>query len=145
MASTDISTLEPRLNDLADRLTNSVELLMTDVITFIGTAVVILTPVDTGFARANWRPSLNAPAPTPISFLDPTGTATISRIELVAKLWRVGQTAFITNRAPYIQDLNEGSSPQAVDGFVELAVLEGLGDAVQKHITTPGGLLENAN
>lgn len=141
MASTDIRTLEARLDKIADRLTDGVELLMEDLITFIGIAVVITTPVDTGFARANWRPSLNIAAPTPVSFLDPTGSATIARIETVAKRWRIGDTAFLTNRAPYIGKLNQGSSPQAPAGFVEAAVTEGTREAIQKRIITPPGLV----
>lgn len=139
--STAFSTLDDRLNRVADRLTDNVVRLMTEIIISIGTAVVILTPVDTGFARANWRPSLNSPATSPISFLDPTGSATIARIETVARRFRIGDQAFLTNRAPYIGRLNEGSSPQRAAGFVQLAVIEGITEAFQKRVLTGTGLL----
>ncbi|MGB5810117.1 MAG: hypothetical protein WBG86_06275 [Polyangiales bacterium] len=133
MAS-DISSLDERLDRVADRLTAGVEGLFADLIAFTGAALVITTPVDTGFARGNWRPSLNTPSPTPISTLDPSGQATISRIETVGKLWRVGDTAYIVNRAPYIGRLNQGSSPQAPAGFVQAALQDGLREAFQSRV-----------
>lgn len=131
--ATDLSSLERRLARVADRLTESVEGLITDIGEEIGRELLPATPVDTGFARANWRPSINFPSDTPVSFLDPSGQATISRIISVAKRFRVGDTIFITNRIDYIDQLNRGSSPQAPPGFVEIAVNEGTRRAVARR------------
>ena len=135
MAS-EFSSLDARLRRVSARLTEGLEQLVSEVIEEVGREVVPATPVDTGFARANWRPSLNAPAPTPVSFLDPSGSATVDRITTVAKRWRVGDQAFIVNRAPYIGKLNQGSSPQAPPGFVQAAARAGLERAFRRRATT---------
>ncbi len=132
MADDRPETLERRLNRVARRLTRNTEALMTAVVEDIGRELVPATPVDTGFARANWRPSLNAPATTPVSFLDPTGSATIARIDTVAKRFRIGDEAWIVNRAPYIGNLNAGSSPQAPPDFVRDAARRGVDKAFDR-------------
>ena len=113
-------------------MVESTEALVSEVTEEIGNELVPATPVDTGFARANWRASLNAPAAEPVSFLDPSGQSTMSRIATVGLRYRVGETVFIINRAPYIGSLNAGSSPQASAGFVNKAVRDGMGRAVQR-------------
>lgn len=105
---------------------------MAAVTTEIGDRLVPATPVDTGFARGNWRPTLNSPAEVPVTFNDPTGEGTTARIAVVARRYRVGDTIFIRNNAPYIVRLNEGSSPQAPAGFVQDAIREGFSAAVAR-------------
>lgn len=134
MASRRISDLDARLDSVADRLTAGVEDLFADMMKFVAAAVVISTPVDTGFARGNWRPSVNTPSTTPTSVLDPTGAATIARATAVGRFWRVGDTAFLTNNAAYIGRLNQGSSPQADAGFIRAAIVEGVNEAFQSRV-----------
>jgi hypothetical protein len=123
--------LEGRLDRVVKRLNVGIRKVIEDVGTAIGEELVPATPVDTGFARANWRPSLNAPASVPISQLDPSGAATIAKITTVSKRWKPGDTLFITNNAPYIGALNAGSSPQAGPGFVEDAAERGTERALE--------------
>lgn len=132
MASRDLRSLERRLDRVAARLSGAVERLVGEIIEEIGRELVPATPVDTGFARANWRPSINAPATSPLSFLDPSGAATIGQIVTVGKRWRIGDTAYITNQAPYIGELNQGSSPQAPAGFVGESVDRGVARAIDR-------------
>lgn len=120
-----LGELEGRLNRIVNRLNVGLRRVVAEVATQIAEELVPGTPVDTGFARANWRPSLNAPAIVPVSQLDPTGAATIAKIVTVGQRWKPGDTLFITNNAPYIAALNNGSSPQALPGFVEDAVETG--------------------
>jgi hypothetical protein len=115
-----------------------VEQLVEAVTEEIGRDVVTATPVLTGFAAGNWRPSLNAPATVPITFNDPTGSATIARISTTARQYRIRDTVFIVNNAPYIADLNRGSSPKAPAGFVEAAVRSGTARAIAR--LSQGGL-----
>lgn len=121
----DIRTLERRLNRVSDQITRSMEALVGDVIEEIGDRLVPATPVLTGFARANWRPSLNVPVDIPVSFLDPSGGATVARIATLAARWRLGDIAYIRNNIEYIASLNRGSSPQAPPDFVAKAAREG--------------------
>ena len=88
----------------------------------IGEEVVPATPVDTGFARANWLPGLNAPPVVTVTRNDKTGRGAISRIAVVSRQFKAGDTLYITNNAPYIGALDAGSSPQAKKGFVKAAV-----------------------
>ena len=132
MARRDLASLDRRLNRVADRLTEGVEEMVGDIVEAVGVEVVTDTPLLTGFAKANWRPTLNAPATDPVSFLDPSGAATISRITTVARRWKVGDTAFIVNHAPYIGELNAGSSPQAEAGYVEAATARGVSIGMAK-------------
>ena len=87
-----LSALERRLTILSARLTLRTAQLLESIGTAVGEDLVIATPVLTGFARANWRPALNAPPATAVSFLDPTGTATIAKIIAVSKRARAGDT-----------------------------------------------------
>lgn len=123
---------------MTERLSGAIEGLVSDVAEEIGRVLVPATPVDTGFARANWRPALNAPPLIPVTRNDPTGSATISRIAVVARQYRVGDTFYLTNNAPYISLLNRGSSPQATAGFVARSVQRGTAVAVSRR---SGGLL----
>lgn len=122
--------LTRRLNRVASRLTEGLERVVAEVTEEIGRELVPATPVDTGFARGNWRPSLNAPATVPVTNNDPTGAATIARITTVARQYRVGDTVYITSNIPYIERLNEGSSPQAPAGFVQKSVRAGTARAL---------------
>lgn len=117
-----LDSLDGRLRRVASRLERGVERFVGSVVAEIGKELVPATPVDTGLARGNWRPSLNGPASTPIAFLDLTGAATVARIQSIGRQYRLGQTVYIVNRVPYISMLNSGSSPQAPAGFVQASV-----------------------
>jgi hypothetical protein len=128
MADT-LATLERRL----DKVVRNLDRGLTDVVVAVAVAIaeglVPATPVDTGFARGNWRPALNSPALVPITFLDKSGAATVEKIGAVAARWRPGDTLFISNVIDYILALNAGSSPQADAGFVQDAVNAGTAKA----------------
>lgn len=126
-----LEDLDRRLTRAAERLEQSIETLVEEVGSEVGRVLVPATPVDTGRARANWRPSLNAPASRPVTLTDPTGAATIARIGNVSRSWRLGDTLYIVNRVAYIRRLNAGSSPQAPAGFVEDAVSTALRDGLR--------------
>lgn len=91
------------------------------------------TPVDTGFARANWTPSTGsataAIARGPKSKLEARRSATTLLPQNQAKAIGLSKSyqleqgkAFLTNPVPYINALNEGSSAQAPKKFVERAI-----------------------
>lgn len=84
------------------------------------------TPVDTGWARANWIPSIGG---EPAS--EPTGSKTSVGSAEAALQGGLGSVlgyklfngpVFITNNVPYIIRLNDGSSGQAPRGFVQAAI-----------------------
>jgi hypothetical protein len=95
------------------------------------------TPVDTGWARANWIPVVGAasakPAPKPLE----RGTAMAGATNVFA----AGQAAIaaivtgynarqgpvtIANNVPYILKLDAGSSKQAPSGFIRRGIVKAL-------------------
>ncbi len=116
-----IERAEARFRALAGRLEGAVSAYVRGIVTELA-EVVPATPVDTGLARGNWRPSLNVPVQSPTSLPDPTGSGAQERIRSVARQYRLGDTVWIVNRVPYIGRLNAGSSPQAPAGFVQAEV-----------------------
>ena len=98
------------------------------------------TPIDTGWASANWVPSIGR------SFEGTAGTAEQARarrvstgqaeqgLAAVITRYRLRQgPVFISNNVPYIGVLNDGSSAQAPAGFVQKAIAE----AVRAVILSP--------
>lgn len=81
------------------------------------------TPVDTGWAKANWVPRKGSPATGTVGTRE--GVTTSGQQAGVADISagvHIGDTVFISNNVPYIGELNAGHSPQAPAGFVEAAL-----------------------
>lgn len=85
------------------------------------------TPIDTGWASANWIPYIGT-APSSPAGTRPTdgGVASRSAQALgVGKLlgYKTSQgNVIVANNVPYITLLNDGSSKQAPRGFVQAAI-----------------------
>lgn len=112
------------------------------------------TPIDTGFARANWHGGIGAEGPAP------TGTdvaASQAQLAETAQAAKVGDVVILANNAPYINRLEfgfigtdslgrfftgfgprsvGGRSSQAPEGFVRLALMhvQDIGDEVAAHV-----------
>jgi hypothetical protein len=96
--------------------------------------LIQVTPVDTSNALSNWQISLGQPAqnargPYVPGYLGYTAAASqaqaIAAAQAMLEKVQPGQSIWISNLAPYIVDLNNGSSKQAPAGFVERAQLIG--------------------
>lgn len=91
------------------------------------------TPRKTGWARANWIPSIGQPtavdgspptedaAKSAVRQRDAARESAIANIVSAYKL-PMGRV-FISNNVPYINRLNDGHSKQAPAGFVQAAIL----------------------
>lgn len=83
--------------------------------------VIISTPVDTGRARNGWNITVGSPS----SIVPPEGSYGMPSVEEHGLSTIISvmpeQVIYITNRVPYIEDLNKGSSQQAPARFAELA------------------------
>ena len=123
---TNMGKLQRRLDRVATGLGNFVLSIERNIIEEVATEVVERTPVETGFARGNWTPGLNAAPLVPVTTLDPTAAASPARINSLAQFLRLGDTFYITNNADYIGLLNAGYSPQAAALFVSVAVTTGV-------------------
>lgn len=93
------------------------------------------TPVDTGWAMANWIPSIGTPFEGPVGAREAfdTGEQEVGQAAVAAQYQLVDGPVFITNYVPYIEALNAGSSPRAPAGFVE-AVIDRAVDAANRRI-----------
>jgi hypothetical protein len=91
------------------------------------------TPIDTGWASANWVPSVGEPAILPGEPADrnegPTPGEVAARANIAEQgvndvlSWRLTDgPIFSTNSVPYIGALNAGHSPQSPRGFVQTAI-----------------------
>lgn len=79
------------------------------------------TPVDTGYARASWNLSAGSPkAHLPAAERDPKAKYSPKPVTLSKP--KAGEDIFITNAVPYIVFLNEGSSDQAPQMFIQRAI-----------------------
>lgn len=93
------------------------------------------TPVDTGWARANWLPSIGEPTiiearahkPTPAQVASRGEDAQRGLNEILA--WDINDgPIFDTNNVPYIGPLNDGHSPQSPPGFIQNALEQAVKD-----------------
>ena len=98
--------------------------------------LVEMTPVDTGWARANWVPSISSPYPGGGQEF-PTREARAAAVGQGRSVQQAGTAAvlgyrlsmnaiYITNNVPYIEELNEGSSKKAPAGFVQYAIAQAI-------------------
>lgn len=118
---------------ITDALNTAVEKVITLISVNVTAELIEATPVDTGWARANWVPAIGAPKLESVSG-DPqapqvTGAGAQQQAAL-AKLivgYRLERgPVFISNNVPYITILNEGTSSQAPSGFVQASIAKGI-------------------
>jgi len=91
------------------------------------------TPVDTGWARANWVPQIGSAFQGTAGTREAAEAGSIDQATAAAGLTNIatkykvksGQ-AHVTNNVPYIVDLNDGSSRQAPSGFVQQAIIKSI-------------------
>lgn len=85
--------------------------------------LIIRTPIETGWARANWLLSTGSPVLEPVGSKENVETSTRAAGVGAVIGWNFGQgPIYDTNNVPYIRRLNEGSSTQAPEGFVEATI-----------------------
>ena len=80
------------------------------------------TPIDTGYARAHWVPTVGSP--------DMAGDlgAQAAGLAAAASYTLAQGKAYVANGASYIQRLNAGSSKQAPAAFVEREIARTLAE-----------------
>lgn len=126
MSSGNITTVVNGLKDTLEKLAKKITLDVT-------AELIKTTPVDTGWARANWVPSISEPYNIDFgsnlsrkerSSLVSDGQATQNDgAANVAANYKLSLgSLFITNNVDYIVLLNEGYSQQAPAAFVQQAI-----------------------
>ena len=109
-------------------LNEAIERAMTDLTLEITAELQEATPIDIGWARANWVPGIGGPGESlDRRALNESEVAQQSAAQQAAVSSVLSYTLnqgsiFITNNVPYIGRLNEGSSVQAPAGFIQQSV-----------------------
>jgi len=97
--------------------------------------VIFETPVDKGGARANWQPSIGSPATGTVNATDPSGAATMAKVQAKIATMDAGDIIYLTNNLPYILKLEEGGypdGPKTIGGFSRKAPAGMVALTVQK-------------
>lgn len=124
----DLNALAKRLNKIADNIEAAPSKVAAAFTLVLVEELIERTPVDTSKALSNWLTSLDDPV-----LIDQDAyyeglrgsTASASKAEALAFAARIlankepGQDIFLANSAPYIRDLENGSSSQAPAGFTK--------------------------
>lgn len=98
------------------------EMVCRKVLLDLTTDIVKGTPVDTGHARANWQIGISVAPSGEIQGTDKSGAAAIAAAVPQVQLFGPGKVAYLANNAPYIMQLEYGSSKQAPAGMARIAV-----------------------
>ena len=122
------------MKTLPDKIEKAASNVVVMVVKAIDRDVVPHTPVDVTTAVSNWQASLNAKPGFGLPAIYPgshgsTATqsqdAAISHVDRTLKDKKPGEPVYLSNLAPHIVRLNDGTSSQEPKGFVERATLIG--------------------
>jgi hypothetical protein len=104
------------------------------------------TPVDTGWARANWIPTVGAElGGTAENAGDVASAASVQEKGLAEVAGHQGRDpVFVGNVVPYVNRLNDGWSKQAPSGFVERAVAKAEQTMQELHTGTNVDIIVSA-
>lgn len=127
----------PDLRFVLDKVERFTARLMAQIGFEVVAELVETTPVDTGWARANWVPRIGQPVAGPSGTREAVSTADQSQGLASLAGYKIEQGAiYVTNHVPYIKALNNGHSKQAPAGFVEESVLRALRAVEAKNQST---------
>ena len=89
----------------------------------LGSRIIRMTPVDTGRAQCNWNTSVGEPEATVTDQAVKGGGPALNRLAGTVADLKIadGDTMYLTNGLPYIEPLNEGTSVQAPEKWIEQA------------------------
>lgn len=123
--------------EIAQELKKVIENTVTDLSINMTAELIEKTPVDLGWARANWVPAIGRPG-------DSSDVNTPAQEQITSQKAKqqqaIGQLTsyqlgngpvFISNNVPYISVLNNGSSTQAPKGYVQRAIADGVKKTVR--------------
>jgi hypothetical protein len=125
--------LDPQLAAINEQLDALVEDAVKAVTINATAKLIAATPVKTGWARANWIPSVAEPREDPAGSPDAVSESAQAQGLAEVAAYRITEgpaaPAYVTNAVPYISRLNAGSSAQAPAEFVQRAIDQAVIDA----------------
>lgn len=125
-------TEEQQIREIRLALERATETVIRKISLDVTANLIKTTPVDTGWARANWVPAVgkrfqgtvgsreDAQAGRVSAGAQATGQARVAGYRLT------DGRVFVSNNVPYILRLNDGSSTQAPAGFIQAAINKAL-------------------
>lgn len=113
-----------QLKRFADKAKKRPQQAQRAIFTELSRRIVMRTPVDTGRARANWQPSIDAPVAISLESFDKSGANALANAAATAVNVGPDQALYLTNNLPYIGRLEHGWSKQSPQGMVKLSALE---------------------
>jgi hypothetical protein len=121
MVTMDLGQFGKRMADVAAEVPPRCDKVVRTFSIVANQTIVMATPVDKGFARANWQVSIGVPITTETDSTDAQGA--ISRnAAVIGGYTSGGGDLLIQNNRSYIKRLNEGWSAQAPANFVQKAL-----------------------
>ncbi len=122
------------VNSLEDFLHQLIKAITLDIVANLKMAAIEGgTPVDTGWARANWVPKIGGPFEGTAGTREAAESGNVNEglseggvATVAAKYKTTKGPVHITNNVPYIVNLNEGTSKQAPAGFVQRAIIKAI-------------------
>lgn len=126
-----LKDLSDRLNKLADKVEAAPSKVAASFSLVLIDELVLRTPVDTSKALSNWLMSLNDPIYIDMdayyegvfgSTFSSSRTEVLKHAHTIAGRKKPGQPLYITNAAPYIMELERGTSKQAPTGFTKQSI-----------------------
>lgn len=121
---------DPQIRAVVQGIEKVVERVVTKITLDVTANLIEMTPVDTGWARANWVPAIGTPIQQDLSAVPATVSNAQSRAgeqqramaDVVTGYRLVRGRVFVSNNVPYITRLNDGHSRKAPAGFVQMAI-----------------------
>lgn len=110
----------------SDREKQRLDYVQKSVLFQLGQSVVVLSPVDTGIFRSNWRFEIGGYDNTYVNdeSIIESKSATVGRLQAKINNVEVGSAFFISNNLPYAIPLENGHSQQRPEGMVRQTVLK---------------------
>lgn len=131
---TGFGEFSKRITMLGDSINSGINNKTKRIARAADTLIVKAMPVDTGLAKSSVVVTLGAPSTAQMieayfpgskgSTSGLNAQAAIDQAEGVLKDRKLGEEIHITINLPYIDDLNQGKSPQAQAGFIQQAVAD---------------------
>ena len=124
------SGLKVDIEDILDDMDRHIAKRIVSLVFEVHAELIEATPLDLGWARANFVPHISNPYRENVKDVEPSeGLAKSKAADNIAKLgniaasYRLGNgPLFISNNVPYIGRLNDGHSKQAPPGYIPMAV-----------------------
>lgn len=116
-----VATFEKSIADWIDRADKGFEIVVANTVIKTASAIVDLSPVDTGRFKANWQITANSPAQQSLNEYDKTGGQTktyLARQAGAVANSKATSVIYITNRLDYAAGLEYGASNQAPAGVL---------------------------